>query len=184
MKKIVLTFGLISGTVLAAIMAVLMQLGMNGKVPLSSLEVVGYTSIIASFVAIFFAIRSYREQVGGGVITFGRAFKVGILVTLISSVIYVASWQVTYWGFMPDFEDRYAAIVLQELRDSGATPAVLAEETKKMEEFKVMYKNPLFNVGMTFMEIFPVGLLMTLIAAAILRRKQAPGIPTTARVAA
>jgi len=184
MKKIVLTFGLLSGFFLAAMMAIMMPLGMSGRVDFSSMEVVGYTSMVAAFLAVFFAIRSYREQVGGGVITFGRAFKVGMLVTLICGAIYVIAWQIIYWGFIPDFEEKYAALTLEQLRASGAAPAEVAAETRKMEDFKRLYKNPLFNIGMTFMEVVPVGLIMTLISAAILRRKQTPGIRPGASVAA
>lgn len=46
--------------------------------------VIGYTTIVLSFLLVFLGIRSYRENVGNGRITFGRAFGVDILITLVS----------------------------------------------------------------------------------------------------
>jgi hypothetical protein len=169
MKKIVLTFGLISGAIVAIMMAITLPLIKSGKLEHSA--VLGYTSMILAFLLVFFGIRSYRENVGGGAITFGKGFQVGILITLISCVVYVISWEIIYFNFMPDFVDHYAAQTIANARAHGATEAAILATTKEMARFKVLYANPLINVGMTFMEIFPVGLIVTLISAAILRRR-------------
>ncbi len=98
---------------------------------------------------------------------------------LISCVFYVGSWEIIYFKFMPDFGDKYAARTIETMREKGATEAAIAAKTKEMETFKKMYRNPLFNAAMTFMEPFPVGLIMTLLSAAILRRRTptpAPGV--------
>jgi hypothetical protein len=176
MKNIVITFGLISGGVLAAMTAIMIPLLMNGTIDFSNGELIGYSTMVLSFLAIFFGIRTYREKNGGGAITFGRAFKVGILITLISCAVYVLGWEIVYWNFVPDFADKYAALTLEKMRADGATPAEIAAETKKMAQFKEWYTKPLFNVLVTFGEVFPLGLLMTLISAAILRKKPAAGI--------
>lgn len=181
MRKIVLTFGLLSGAIVAILASIHLPLVMNGT--LKNGEIAGYASMILAFLAVFFGIRTYRDNVGGGAITFGRGFKVGILITLITCAVYVIGWEIVYWGFMPDFADKYAAMVLERMREEGATPARLAAEAQKMEQFKQLYKNPFFNVGMTFLEIFPVGLVMTLISAAILRKK-GPGAPAGAAATA
>ena len=83
--------------------------------------IVGYTSIVLSFLLVFFGIRSYRENVGGGTITFGRAFAVGILIALISSVCYVVTWEIIYFKFMPDFCEKYAAYLVEKARAAGAS---------------------------------------------------------------
>jgi hypothetical protein len=179
MKKIVLTFGLLSGGIIAAMTAIVLPLCMNGTIDFDNSEILGYSIMVLSFILVFFGIRSYRDNAGGGAITFGRAFKVGILITLISCVVYVVAWEIVYFNFIPDFVDRYAAASIQKLRDKGATDAAIATAVKDMARFKELYANPLFNVGMTFMEIFPVGLVVTLISAAILR-KRGGGTPVVA----
>ncbi|HEU4521096.1 MAG TPA: DUF4199 domain-containing protein [Thermoanaerobaculia bacterium] len=171
MKRIVLTYGLISGAVIAAMAAVLVPMAMTGRIALASSELLGYSSMVLAFLAVFFGIRTYRENVGGGNITFGRAFKVGILITLVACAVYVVTWEIVYFNFVPDFVDHYAAAMIAELRERGASAAEIAAEQRKMAEFKRLYANPFFNVGMTFLEVFPVGLIVTLVSAAILRKK-------------
>ncbi|HEX8154675.1 MAG TPA: DUF4199 domain-containing protein [Thermoanaerobaculia bacterium] len=170
MKKIVLTFGLISGFCSVILMAIFTPC-LGGAVDFEYGEIVGYTSMIISFVMVFFGIRSYRDNVAGGSLTFGRAFKVGLLITLIACAVYVVSWEIYFFNFDPGFAEKYAAHVIKTLRESGASAATIAAEQKKMADFQVWYRNPLLNVGMTFLEIFPVGLVMTLVSAAILRRR-------------
>lgn len=181
MKKTVLTFGLVSGGFLAALMAVMVPACLNGTLDFDNSELVGYTTMVLAFLSVFFGIRSYRENVIGGAITFGRAFKVGLLITLVSSAVYVAAWEVVYYGFFPDFGEKYGAHVIAKMRREGADPARLAAEEKKMARFKELYRNPFFNVGMTFLEVLPVGTIVTLVSAGILRRKTpTPGSPSGA----
>jgi len=167
MKRTVLTFGLISGAISA--------LTMLATVPFADRmghsEVVGYTVIILSFLLVFFGVRSYRDNVGGGQVSFGKAFAVGILITLISCAFYVATWEVLYFNFYPDFMDKYSAQVIGKLQTSGASAEAVQAKVAEMNKLKQMYKNPLFNVAMTFIEPFPVGLVITLISAAVLRKK-------------
>jgi hypothetical protein len=135
--------------------------------------VVGYTSMVLAFLLVFFGIRSYRENVGGGAITFGRAFAVGILIALISSLCYVIAWEIIYFKFMPDFMDKYAAQVIAQARAAGATAQEIQAKQQEMQQFKQMYDhNPLINFALTFIEPFPVGLIITLISAAVLRKKK------------
>ena len=181
MKKIVLTFGLISGAIVAGMMAITVPLCMNGHIDFDKSEIVGYSSMVLAFLMVFFGIRSYRDNIGGGSISFGKAFQVGILITLIASVVYVVTWEIVYFNFIPGFVDSYIAGTLQKMREHGATDAAIAGKVKEMARFKELYANPFFNVGMTFMEIFPVGLIVTLVSAGILRRRTAPPMtPATA----
>jgi len=171
MKKTVLTFGLISGAVVAAMMV--STLPFVEQIGSSRGYILGYTTIVLGSLFIFFGIRSYRENVSGGRLTFGRGFAVGILISLISSACYVATWEVIYHNFMPDFADRYTAQLIKQAKDSGASQAEIEKKKKEGEDFKRMYANPVFNVGMTFIEIFPVELVITLASAGILRKKLA-----------
>ena len=172
MKKTVLTFGLISGAVSSLLMMLLMIYGVD-KIGFDKAVIVGYTSIVVSLLLVPFGIRSYRENVGGGSITFGRAFAVGILITLISCICYVVVWLIAYYNFMPDFVERYAAYMVEKARASGASQQTIAATIQEMNSMKVMLENPLINAAVTFTEPFPVGLLVTLISAAILRKKSA-----------
>jgi len=169
MKKTVLTFGLISGAVMAAMM--LATLPFVNHISSARSYILGYTTIVLASLFIFFGIRSYRENVAGGRLTFGRGFAVGILIALISSACYVATWEVIYFNFMPDFVDKYNAQMIERAKAAGASPAEIAKKTREGEEFKRMYSNPLYNVGMTFLEPFPVCLVITLASAGILRKK-------------
>lgn len=168
-RKIVLTFGCLSGAVSAAMMFA--TLPFIDEIGLDNGAVVGYTAIVLSFLFVFFGVRAYREQLGATPLTFTNAFGVGILITLISCVFYVAAWEILYTNFIPDFTERYSAHVLERLRASGATDAAILATAQQMADFKEMYRNPLIRVAYTFIEPFPVGLLMTLISAVTLRTK-------------
>jgi ABC-type long-subunit fatty acid transport system fused permease/ATPase subunit len=170
MKKIVLTFGLISG-VLSSLM-MLAFLPFMHKVSSTQGLVIGYTAIVLSFLLVFFGIRSYRDNVGNGQITFTKAFAVGISITLISCIFYVGTWEIVYFNFLPrDFMDNYYAQTIEKAKASGASPEAVQAQVEQMKKLKEQYENPLFNSLMTFIEPFPVGLAITLLSAGILRKK-------------
>src|SRR2546421_5830325 len=118
MKKVVIVFGLISGGISSALMFLTLPLLNNGTINFKNGEVIGYSAIFLSFLLVFFGIRSYRQN-HGGTITFGRAFAVGILITLISSLFYVASWEILYFKFLPDFVDKCAVHEVAKLKAKG-----------------------------------------------------------------
>jgi len=173
MKKTVLTFGLISGAVSSVLMMLLMILLVD-KIGFDKAVIVGYTAIVVSLLLVPFGIRSYRENIGGGSITFGRAFAVGILITLISCLCYVVVWLIAYYNFMPDFVEKYAAYMVEQARASGASQQAIEATLQEMKSMKAMLDNPLINAAYTFMEPFPVGLIVTLVSSAILRRRARP----------
>jgi hypothetical protein len=170
MRKIVLTFGLIAGAVMSAMMLVTLQFHDQIGFGPAGL-IVGYTSMVLAFLMVYFGVRSYRDNVAGGRVGFGRAFAVGLLITAVGSICYVATWEVVYYKFMPDFADKYSAYELTKAKEAGATDAQIAAKAKEMAEFAESYKNPLVNIAYTFLEPLPVGLLITLISAGVLRRK-------------
>lgn len=170
MKKTVLTFGLISGVLSSGMM--LATVPFMHKLSSSKGLVIGYTAIVLSFLLVYFGIRSYRDNVGNGHITFTKAFAVGISITLISCLFYVATWEIVYFNFLPrDFMDKYGTQTIEKLKASGASPAVVEAKTQQLKKFKEQYENPLFNSLMTFIEPFPIGLVITLFSAAVLRKK-------------
>jgi hypothetical protein len=180
MQKIVLTFGLIAGAILSAMM--LLTLPFMDKIGFDKGEVIGYTTMVLAFLMVYFGVRSYRDNVAGGSVTFGRAFLVGLMITAVASVCYVATWQVVYYKVAPDFGEKYTAYAVEKARKSGATDAKIAATKKEMEEFMDMYKNPLVNIAITFLEPLPVGLLFTLVSAGVLSRKRRAGGAAVASV--
>jgi uncharacterized protein DUF4199 len=173
MKKTVLTFGLIGGAIMAAMMFA--TLPFVDRIGFDKGLIIGYTTMILAFMLVFFGIRSYRENVGQGHITFGRAFAVGILITLVACICYVVAWEILYFNFMPDHLDKYTSYAIEKARTAGASQQAIDAQLQEMKSFKAMYANPFINAAMTFTEPFPVGLLVTLISAAILRKKRASG---------
>jgi hypothetical protein len=169
MKKTILTFGLISGAISSMIMVATVPF--QDRIGFDKGAYIGYTAIVLSFLLVFFGIRSYRDNAGNGQITFSKAFAVGICITLISCICYVVTWEIIYFNFMHDFMDKYGAYVVQKLQASGASAAAVQAKIQEMKKFKELYENPLFNAAMTFIEPFPIGLIITLISAGVLKRK-------------
>src|ERR1700730_12678561 len=166
MKKTILTFGLISGAISSLMMMATVPFA--DRIGFDKGLVIGYTSIVLSFLLVFFGIRSYRDNEGNGQISFLKAFAVGISITLISCICYVVTWEILYFNFLPDFMDKYGAHMIEKAKASGASGAAVQAQVRK---YKEMYDNPLINAAMTFIEPFPIGLIITLISAAVLRRK-------------
>jgi hypothetical protein len=179
MKKIVLTFGLIAGVILSVLMGG--SLLLSSKIGSGHSLTLGYASLVASFLLVYFGIRSYRDNTLGGQISFGRAFACGILITLITTVCYVAMWEVVYFKFIPHYMDSYFAAQIHKVQTSGLDPAATAAQVAAIQHSQELYQNPLVNMAYTFMEPAPVGLIITLISAAILRRK-APVEPSATPV--
>lgn len=177
MQRIVLVHGLIAGAIVS-VWLVFLVVALQGDSALD-LErqmvrgmVYGYASMVLAFLLVFFGIRRYRDTVGGGAIGFGRAVGVGLSITLVAAAVYVVVWQILYFNFVPDFAERYGAALVEGMRERGETAAAIAAKQAEMATFAERYRNPLFNSAVTFLEIFPVGLVVTLISAAILRRKR------------
>jgi hypothetical protein len=170
MKKTILTYGLISGGI-AAVLMTATALYFNNATDYRNGELFGYAGILLSMVFVYLGVRAFRDNYTDGALSFGTAFKVGILITLISCACYVIAWLVVYQTLMPDFMDRYIEQALAQMKLNGATVEQIRQEAAKMEEFKTMYKNPLVRVAFTFLEPFPVGVLVTLLSSAILRRR-------------
>jgi hypothetical protein len=168
MKKVVLTFGLLSGAVATAL--VFMTLPFAERIGFDYSIVVGYTVIVISMLFVYFGVRSYRDNVLGGRMSFGSGFTAGLLITLISSVCYVLGWLVLFYGFMPDFVDQYSAWAVESARASGANEAEIAAKIKEVEDTRQILENPVTNAAVSFLEPLPVGLLVTLISATVLRR--------------
>lgn len=175
MKRNILVFGIIAGVIISAFMGTTMAImgcssdsmdGGNGAM------ILGFSAMAASFSFVFVGIKNYRDKQNGGTITFGQAFLLGFMISLIASTLYVATWAVEFHFFMPDFMDKYAAMQIKQLQESGLSGEELAKQVKEIETNGYDYKhNPLVFASYTYMEILPVGIIITLISALILKRK-------------
>jgi len=170
MKKTVWTFGLISGALLSAMMAA--TIPFQDEVGFDHSLIVGYTIIVLAFLLIYFGVRSYRDNVGGGTVGFGRALAVGSLIGVIASLCYVATWEVMYFKFMPDFMTKYSAHELEKARAGGASEATLAQKKVELDKFEKMYQNPAINAAYTILEPLPVALVVALVSAGVLSRRK------------
>ena len=172
MNNPVLRHGLVAGGVLSAMM--LATHPFLERIGFSLGTVIGYTTMVVAFLMVYFGARAWRDQRCGGRIGFWRAFGVGMGIVAVATVCYVATWELIYFGLMPDFADQYAAYALDQARQAGATDAQLAATARQMAEFKEMYRNPLINIAFTVLEPLPVGLLFALGSAGLLSRQRTP----------
>jgi hypothetical protein len=170
MKKIVLTFGLIAGAMISVLMDSSL-LFLSKHIGPGHSMLLGYSIMVASFLLVYFGIRSYRDDTLDGQISFGRAFACGILITLITTCCYVATWEILYFNFMPHFMDSYFAAQVQKVQASGLDAATIAAKVAEIKHSQELYQNPFVNMAYTFIEPLPVGLIITLLSAAVLRRK-------------
>jgi hypothetical protein len=163
MKRIILVYGLIAGTIVGSMFFITMPLYEKGILTIENGELVGYSTMIVALSLIFFGIKSYRDNHLEGSITFGKALKVGLLITLIASLIYAITWEVIY-NTMTDFVTQMGDKYFEKLRAEGTTQA-------KIDEYAAMYANPIIRFSMTLMEIAPLGILISLLSAGLLRMR-------------
>jgi len=166
MKQTILRYGLLSG-ITAAVLMIMTAL----FVDFDHGAYFGFAGIFLSMLFIFFGIRSYREQVGNGELSFGKGFQIGLLIAIISCVCYVLAWMFVSDWMMPDFMEQYVQHTMTKMQESGASALEIEKANKEMEHLKEMYKNPLVKFGLTFIEPFPVGFFVALVSALILKKR-------------
>ena len=169
MKKDVLKYGLLSGFTVAILMA--LTVPFEHHIKASYGMAVGYTIMVLSFLIVFVGVKHYRDTECGGAISFGRAFAAGALMMLIACACYVAMWEVMTATVEKNFAHDYTAGMVKRAQDSGLEGAALEAKIAEAHKFEVMYSNPLYRMSMTLLEPLPVGIVMALVTAGILRRK-------------
>ena len=172
MKKIVLTYGLIAGFVIIGSLTITLILTGGTSDSMQFMEYLGYLFMIAALSLIFVGTKRFRDQELGGVIKFGTAFKLGLGITLVASVVYVISWEINLAVTDNSFIEDYTQSIIDSREADGASPAEMEVVIAEMESMKASYSNPIYRLPMTFAEIFPVGLLITLLSAALLRKSE------------
>jgi len=172
MKKIVIKYGIIAGLITAGLMLATMPLFVKGTVKMEHGLWIGYTGMVIALSLVFFGVKSFRDQHAGGKITFGEGFLIGLGITLIASLFYIIAWEITFSRSGEWFMQQWSTDEMDKLKTSGATAAELQVAKQKWNEFSQLYQNPLIRFGMTLMEIFPIGILISLFIAALLRKKE------------
>jgi hypothetical protein len=180
MKRTILLYGGASGAFIIGTAILSLALSGAESTHLSALEWLGYLVMILALSVIFVGIKRYRDEERGGVIRFGQAFLVGLGITAVASVIYVIGWEINLALTDYAFMDQYAASLIEAKAAAGANAAELEALVAEMARTKEQYANPLFRVPITLLEIFPVGLLVSLIAAAVLRTRGGASTPVLA----
>lgn len=170
MLRLILTYGVIAG--------VIVVLPMLGYFLLAEPEMsdnslfVGYATMLVALSTIFVAIKSYRDKALGGVIKFVPAFLIGLGISVVAGVIYAAGWEIYMALTNYTFASAYAESAVEAARAKGAGPEEIERISAEMAAFAEQYANPLFRVPMTFVEIFPVGVLVSLASAGLLRNSR------------
>jgi hypothetical protein len=170
MTKIVLIYGTLSG--LAVICSMLLGIIFGDTFGFLTSQWVGYLIMLIAFSLIFMGIKRYRDTELGGVIGFGRALLLGLCISVVAAIAYVIVWEIYLASTDFAFIDGYIASAIDAHREAGLTGAALDHEIATLEELREGYSNPIFRLPMTFLEIFPIGLIVSLISAAILRKSE------------
>jgi hypothetical protein len=174
MRKVTLTFGLLAGAIIAGLGLVHWSLYNHDVISMDKSVIIGYGSMVVALSMVFFGIKSYRDNHQKGAIKFLKGVQVGMLITLFASLIYALCWEgylLTRPGGTEDFMKKYTESYINNMKTKGATEAEIEQTTKRMADMGAMYKNPVIRFGMTLFEILPVGIAITLISAAVLRRE-------------
>ena len=174
MQKIILKYGLIAGGIVSVIMLLGTVLWMDAAFHSEYGELIGYTTMLIALSVIFFGIKSYRDNLSKGTVGFGKGVQIGLLITAIAAVMYAGSWEIALktQPKLGNYMEEYTAKYLEKMKAQGASEAEVQKQAEEMAVWNERYKNPLIRFGMVMMEILPVGIIITLLSAAILRKKE------------
>ena len=156
--------GIFGGIIATAVMSS-MVFYMKANPGVQPNAVIGFISMLLAFSFLILGVKQQRE-INNGTITFGKAFLTGLGISFIISTMYVLAWLVIFYNFFPDFIERYSEMVLK-----NTSSGELAAKTTEMNQMKEWYKSPLMVILLTYMEIFPLGIVVSLIAGLILKKK-------------
>ncbi|PYS99360.1 MAG: hypothetical protein DMF63_12140 [Acidobacteria bacterium] len=174
MKKVVLTFGLLAGGVVAVLVWVVAWLCESDLIAFERMEFVGYASMLIALSMVFFGIKSYRDNYGNGKITFWKGMQVGLLISLIAGVLYFAgalSYNIVNPGFQAKFIQKYTEFSIGKLQSRNAPQAEIDSAKAEIDLMQKLFENPFLFFAIAMVEILPVGIIVSLISAGLLRKK-------------
>jgi len=169
MLSTILKYGLIAGLIVGCIDFALF-VAMGDSPHLEYGMVIGYGIMLLALSTVFVAIRRYRDRDLAGVIRFWPAFGMGVAISFIAALFYVFAWEASQAVTGADFASFYANAMIEQARAGGESAAEIAKMTAELAQFKLQYADPAWRLPMIFSEIFPVGVLVSLVSALLLRR--------------
>lgn len=172
MQKTILKYGLISGLISGLLMALVTITCAHKDFMWEYGAYIGYTSMIISMALVYFGVKHFRDQENGGQITLTRAMWIGFGIVSISCILYSLTWLVVYYNFLPNFMNEYAAHEIQKAQAAGISAEALSKKQAQFDEMKKMYSTPLGVFSITLLEPLPVGILISILSAIVLRKKQ------------
>jgi len=167
--KYALIYGLLSGFIVCAVIVAGLAIGGGHDGGVFGTIWFGYLVMLVAMTFIFVGVKRYRDVERGGVIKFLPAFGMGLAIALCAGIAYACVWEIYLASTGYRFMDEYIASMIRHRQAEGASAAEIASVTAEMESMRTSYANPFFRIPMTFIEIFPVGLLVALVSAALLR---------------
>ncbi|NJN41752.1 MAG: DUF4199 domain-containing protein [Flammeovirgaceae bacterium] len=170
MNRTIIVYGLFSGFIITGLTFTTMPLWKEGILNFETGELIGYASMVVSLSLVFFGIRSYRDNYATGVISFGKGIRIGLLIAILASLVYVIGWEIYYQSTGNEFMSQYSSYYISKLEAEGASAEELGSRKTEMENIREMYKNPFLRFGITLSEILPVGIFIAFVSAAILKR--------------
>ena len=170
MSRIILIFGIAAGLIVAVPMDLLLARAEHGSAATSMFT--GYLMMVLALSMVFFGVKRLRDRELGGAIRFVPALLAGLGISAVAGVVYVIGWEITLAVTDFAFIDSYSTAAVEAERAKGASAADIQAVIAQMDEFRRQYANPFFRLPMTFIEIFPVGVLISLISAALLRNSR------------
>ncbi len=171
MLKLCLSYGCVAGVLVGVPLSVMTIAG-PGHIPNLTGMLIGYLTMLIALSTIFVAVKRHRDHALGGVIRFGQALAIGLGISVVAGIFYVAAWEAACAIAHLDFADTYAKMEIAQKAASGASEEELQRFTVEMDKFRQNYANPLYRLPMTFAEIFPVGVLVSLICAGLLSNRR------------
>lgn len=173
MKKIIVINGLIAGFIVSAMLYISLPLQEKGILTYDNGMLVGYTSMVLALSLIFVGVKSYRDNHQNGVISFGEGLKIGLLIAAVAALVYAFSWEIYFNTSQQDFMAKYTNHYVEKMAKEGASTAEIDAMKADMQKWSELYQNFFVRFGMTLAEILPVGIIISLLSATILRRKTA-----------
>jgi hypothetical protein len=170
MKTAVLKFGIISGLIFST-MVIIMILLEGGSGNFESGQGFNYLFMVGAYSMVFFGIREYRDKKLAGIISFNQAFRTGLLIVLIGAVFYTATWIIYQHFIDQDFTTRYTEYMVEQMKSSGKSTEQINSEVEAFRKNMAEYNNPATRAVYTFLEIFPLGLLISVLCALLMKKK-------------
>jgi hypothetical protein len=173
MLKIILLYGLPGAVIVGGpLLWGMLTFDVNsGEMPENG-ALIGYATILVALTGVFLGVKHYRDREKGGVIKFLPALGVGLGISAVASLGWVIAWEISLAITKFDFVAAYYGAMIEQAQADGATADKIAQMRTEQEGFASMYSNPVIRMGITFVEMFPIGVVISLISAALLRNSR------------